>query len=48
MARSSETWDAWEHMYDDDDNIGGHQKIKAPKVKKVKKEKESYNKKRKR
>ena len=47
MAQENESWDAWEHYYDDD-NIGGYQKIKAPKVKKVKKEKESYNKKRKR
>ena len=48
MARENNPWDAWEHMYDEDEeNIGGYQKIRAPKVKKVKKEKEFFNKKKK-
>lgn len=42
-----EDWDAWEHYYDDDENVGGYQKIRAPKVKKVRKERENYNKKKK-
>jgi hypothetical protein len=49
MTQDNDSWDAWEHMYEcEDNNIGGYQKIKAPKIKKLKKEKDFHNKKKKR